>query len=103
MRQVILFVCQCAVWLPVHVLSKLGDCVTGLLGVGQEWAQLWVCVKRSPGGLVLLWLLQARAQEHTVIYNMSRSCTVGWTENTQKPNFFEKWKNPSKIRNLKMV
>ena len=66
MRQVILFVCQCAVWLPVHVLSKLGDCVTGLLGVGQEWAQLWVCVKRSPGGLVLLWLLQARAQEHTV-------------------------------------
>ena len=68
MRQVILFVCQCAVWLPVHVLSKLGDCVTGLLGVGQEWAQLWVCVKRSPGGLVLLWLLQTRAQEHTVTY-----------------------------------
>ena len=68
MRQVILFVCQCAVWLPVHVLSKLGDCVTGLLGVGQEWAQLWVCVKRSPDGLVLLWLLQARAQEHTVLW-----------------------------------
>ena len=29
--QFLLFVCQCAVWLPVHVLRKLGGCVTALL------------------------------------------------------------------------
>ena len=32
----------------------------------QDWAQLWVCVKMSPGALVLLWLLQARVTEPTV-------------------------------------
>ena len=33
--------------------------------------------------------------------NMSSRCTVGWTENTQKPDFFEKRKNLSKIKNKK--
>ena len=29
---------QCLVWLPVHVLRKFGG-----------WAQLWGCIKKSPG------------------------------------------------------
>ena len=32
----------------------------------QDWAQLWVCVKKRAGGLAMLWLQQARATEQTV-------------------------------------
>ena len=33
----------------------------------------------------------------------STDTTVGWTKNTQKPNFFEKRKKSSKIQKLKNV
>ena len=39
----------------------------------QDWAQLWVCVKMSPGGLVLLWLLQARVTEPRVCSILNNS------------------------------
>ena len=35
--------------------------------------------------------------------NTSSRCTVGWTENTQKPNFFEKRKKSLKTQKLKKV
>ena len=31
----------------------------------------------------------------------STDTKVGWTKNTQKPNFFEKWKKSSKTQKLK--
>ena len=33
----------------------------------------------------------------------STDTTVGWTKNTQKPNFFFKWKKSSKTQELKNV
>ena len=33
----------------------------------------------------------------------STDTTVGWTKNTQKPDFFEKWKKSSKTQKLKNV
>ena len=33
----------------------------------------------------------------------STDTTVGWTKNTQKPNFFEKWKKSSKTQKLKNI
>ena len=35
--------------------------------------------------------------------NSSTHITVGWTKNTQKPNFFEKRKKSSKTQKLKNV
>ena len=37
------------------------------------------------------------------LFNMSSRCTVGWTENTQKPDFFENRKKSSKMQKLKNV
>ena len=35
--------------------------------------------------------------------NVSSRCTVGWTENTQKPDFFEKRKKSSKMQKLQNI
>ena len=55
----------------------------------QDWAQLWVCVKMSPGRLVLLWLLQARVTEptlFTLVYCNTQNLLMGgnWFPNVSK-------------------
>ena len=57
----------------------------------------------SPVTCHLSHVITRTPQQQTILFVTPQQCTVGWTKNIRKPNFFGKPKKSSKTRKLKNV